>query len=269
MNTQKLKTPPKISVKIWKPVMDKLDQKFDALCLRRDAYLNKLLARELSELDSEIPIPNSLAAQRFIAQRLDTLDRNVVSLTLNAELVAQLNAICQERCIPRDAYFNRLFLVLAASPQVIDRLYFGGPAHRAWTRLDNEFGGDFWQPGCYPLNDGIDPFWAIRPALELLVRSNSRVELVEQPEPESGRIIELQKDLAGGLAPVDSVYASYFSDELKDVDLRGMNCYMPDWRIPNTDAASEHARKLDDFAIKLGFGDYRDSDSSPETSRAN
>ena len=34
-----LKTPPKISVKIWRPIIEKLDAKLDAACLRRDAYL--------------------------------------------------------------------------------------------------------------------------------------------------------------------------------------------------------------------------------------
>jgi hypothetical protein len=31
-------------VKIWRPIIDKLDAKLDAACLRRDAYLAKLLA---------------------------------------------------------------------------------------------------------------------------------------------------------------------------------------------------------------------------------
>ena len=120
MATKTLKTPPKISVKIWRPIIDKLDQKLDAACLRRDAYLNKVLENELPWLDSEVSLANSPAAQAFVAARLDQLDRKLVSLTLRPELIEQLNDICQRKRIVRDAFFNRLFLLLALKPKGID-----------------------------------------------------------------------------------------------------------------------------------------------------
>ena len=49
----------KIAVKIWQPVMDKLDKKIDAACLRRDAYISKVLAIEVEYIDEEVTEPNS------------------------------------------------------------------------------------------------------------------------------------------------------------------------------------------------------------------
>lgn len=242
MKAQELKTPPKISVKIWQPVLEAFEQKLDALCLRRDAYLNKVLAKELPHVDEEVAIANSPEAEQFILERLDALERKPVSLTLNPELIAQLNEICQRRRIPRDAFFNRLFLVLAAGPKLNDRLFFRGVLN--WQELLlKEYGSEYWMQGCYPLEAGISPFWAIRDALELCVDAH---RVVEQQDPATGKTIKLQRDLDDKLVPLDSVYTVYFSEGLKDVDLRGMNCYLPDWQIPNSPAATER-KKLDEL----------------------
>ena len=40
------KTTPKISVKIWRPIIEKFDEKIGIACIRRDAYLNKVLEVE-------------------------------------------------------------------------------------------------------------------------------------------------------------------------------------------------------------------------------
>ena len=47
-------TTPKISVKIWRPIIEKFDEKIGIACIRRDAYLNKVLEVELDKLDDEV-----------------------------------------------------------------------------------------------------------------------------------------------------------------------------------------------------------------------
>ncbi len=123
----------KTSVKIWRPIIEKLDAKMEAACLRRDAYLNKLLEIELDRLDREVSIPNSTEAQSLIAARLDHLDRKAVSLSIRCDLLDKLNDICGRKRIVRDAFFNRVFLLLAASSKVIDRLMFPGEPN--WRSL--------------------------------------------------------------------------------------------------------------------------------------
>ena len=42
----------------------------------------------------------------------------------------------------------------------------------------------------------------------------------------------------------------FFSSELKDTDLTGLNCHVPDWRVPDTAAAAKR-KELDDLLIDL------------------
>lgn len=243
MATKTLKTPPKISVKIWRPIIDKLDQKLDAACLRRDAYLSKVLEAELPWLDSEVSLANSSAAQSFVASRLDQLDRKLVSLTLRQELIEQLNDICQRKRIVRDAFFNRLFLLLALNPKGIDTLFFGTFADEWKEELwrDTKSDRSFWIKGLYPLEPVSSPFWAIRAGLEVYVESSCSEEY---KDPGTGKTIRVQREYET-LSPLNSVYTAFFSNEHTDSDLTGLNCYVPDWRVPETAAAKR--RELDDL----------------------
>ena len=105
-----LKTIPKISVKLWRPIIEKFDLKIEAACLRRDSYLNKVLEVELDWLDHEVSVPNSQASYEYVFSCLDQLDRKLVSLALSPQLTERLNEICSRKRIVRDAFFNRIFL---------------------------------------------------------------------------------------------------------------------------------------------------------------
>jgi hypothetical protein len=161
--------PKKVSTKIWRPILEKLEEKMDASCLRRDAYLNRVLAVELDYLDTEVALPNSTEAKKFIAERLDHLaDRKLVSLSLRPDLVERLNDLCERKQIVRDAFFNRLFLLLAAAPKTLDRLLFNGESDwrtEVWSEFKNE--GPAFQNTFYPLEQEIDPFWALRTGLDI------------------------------------------------------------------------------------------------------
>lgn len=180
--------------------------------------------------------------------RLDQHDRKLVSLALRPDLVARLNDICHQKHIVRDAFFDRLFLLLAVSSEGIDRLFFndtgGGNEWRGevWREYKAEF---FRSGGFYPLQQDIDPFWAIRAGLEIYTEESTE----EYTNPETAAIIQVQRYTASCVAPVDSVYAKYFDGPSKDLDLRGFNCYMPDWKIPDSAAKLTHAKELDAMLI--------------------
>ena len=251
MNAKRtLKTVPKISVKIWRPVIDKLDAKLNAACLRRDAYLKKVLEGELQWLDHEVSIPNSQASSDFVFEQLDTLDRKLVSLALPSELTSRLTELCARKRIVRDAFFNRLFLLLSASPVAVDTLLFGDVA-KEWRRevwSEYKHDGPFFQNGFYPLEQEVDPFWAIRVGLELYAVDQGLEDYVE---PESGKTIRVQRDFTGRVGPADSLYTTFFDKKVKGDTLLGLNCYVPDWRIPGQEAAAEHQKKLDELLADL------------------
>jgi len=246
MATKTLKTPPKISVKIWRPILEKFDAKIERACLRRDAYLARVLEAELSRLDEEVSIPNSEASYEYVFERLDRLDRKLVSLALPTALTQQLNEICARKRIVRDAFFNRVFLLLAASPKVVDMLLFGDAADDWRSNVWSEFKHDGvgFQSSFYPLEPMVDPFWAVRCGLDMYA---SDAGLKDYVEPTSGKMIRIQTNLTEEPMPADSVYTTIFEHKIKEDDLHGFSCYFPDWRIPNHAAEKAHNTKLDDL----------------------
>jgi hypothetical protein len=250
MATKTLKTIPKISVKIWPPIIKKLGEKMDAACLRRDAYLTKVLAIELDRLDHEVSIPNSEASYRFVFERLEALRGKPVSLALPPDLTKRLNDICERKRIVRDAFFNRIFLLLVASDKEIDALLFRDAPDDWRTEVwaENKLDGPFFENVFYPLDPVVDPFWAIRSGLEMYAENQ---ELEDYVEPSSGKTIRIQRDRTFGISPADSFYTIVFDRKGRRGDLLGMNCYMPDWRIPGTDAAEEVQAKTTDALAEL------------------
>ncbi len=256
METKTLKTIPKISVKIWRPILDKLEKKIGQACLRRDAYLTKVLEVELPQLDAEVSIPNSQASYDYVFSRLDVLDRKLVSLALPPELTARLNEICSRKLIVRDAFFNRLFLLLTASPKVIDQLFFSGEGDwrtDVWSEHKHE--GPFFQNVFYPLEPDIDPFWPIRCGLEM---SQDENELEEYLEPTSGKVIRVRRnvlakiaELAEPVEPVEGIYTKTFQQKASGHDLLGLSCYVPDWAIPGHTAQQKLEASLDEIFADL------------------
>jgi len=250
MATKTLKTVPKISVKIWRPILDKLEAKIESACLRRDAYLAKVLEVELDWLDQEVSIPNSQASYGHVLERLDRLDRKLVSLALPPELTARLNDICSRKRIVRDAFFNRVFLLLAAAPGVVDTLLFGdvGKEWRTEVWSENKHDGPFFQNGFYPLEPMIDPFWAVRCGLEMYAADAGLEDYIE---PTTGASIRIHRSIAGEAMPAGSLYTTIFEQKVRDNDLIGLSCYLPDWRIPGHGAEKEHHAKLDEILGEL------------------
>lgn len=243
------KTAPKISVKIWKPIIEKLDAKIRSACLRRDAYLSKILEVELDSLDDEVCIPNSQASYDFVFDHLQRLDTKLVSLALSPELTDRLNEICSRKRIVRDAFFNRIFLLLAASPKVIDSLFFNSERdewrRQVWKECkDNEA----FLTDLYPLEPQIDPFWAIRSGIEIYSNDEALEDYVE---PTSGKAIRVRRDLSGSVAPADSLYTTIFDQKVGDKSLLGLSCYMPDWHLPGHEAEQKRRATLDELLTDL------------------
>ena len=243
--TETPKTTPKISVKIWKPLIQMLDQKLEATCLRRDAFLTKLLEVELDHLDEEVSIPNTQASYDFVFSRLDAfVDRKLVSLALPSELTSKLNDICQRKRIVRDAFFNRLYFLLAMKPAVIDSWLFPGGNWRreVWNRFKDDDRN--FQEVFYPLQPQLDPFWAIREAMKIEDEKIGNIE--DYVEPESGKSIRITRDSDNPI-PLHNIYTIVFEKTLKENNFLGFSCYLPERYIPGTNAEKEHQSKLDDL----------------------
>ena len=248
----------KITVQVWKRVADRLDTTLRDAAFRRDAYLAKVIENELDWLDSEVSIPNSEAAQSFVTREIGRLPRKAVTLRLPQTVVERLAEICQSKRIVRDAFFNRLFLLLAANPKNIDQLLFEGYGSEdgdwradLWRHHKNETDA-FFVNGLFPLRAAHDPLWAIRLGLEIWNERSGANE--KWLEPSSGREILITRTLGGAPKPIASVYASPFMVRFKnhpDIGLLGLSCYLPDHLVPETEAAVHEVAAVEELLASL------------------
>ncbi|MCL1860185.1 MAG: hypothetical protein FWG52_01445 [Proteobacteria bacterium] len=219
----------KISTKIDRRILREFEEKLEAACLRRDAFLNRVLEDELPHLDEEVA-ENSSEAQQFIANRLDQLVRKQVSLALRSDLVERLNDICERKRIVRDAFFNRLFFLLAASSEEIDRLFFDGEGEWRWDvehHADGPRARERLRDHIAPVKE---PFWAIRAGLSLR----------EEDAKESG------EQLPGG------IYSAVWGNPLnKKAAIFALNCYLPNEKIPDHPDQLALLKRAEDFLASL------------------
>jgi hypothetical protein len=185
-------------------------------------------------LESEVRLPNTKASYDHVLACLDRLDRKLVTLTLPTEVVARVNQVCAEKLIVRDAFFNRLFLLLAASPKTIDFLMFGSNEWRRdlWKGFPDSYGKDFLDTMSNPLSPTTDPFWAIRQMLDEYASED-----------------EQRFDPLGRPCQADNIYTRLFR-KVGNTDLTGLSCYLPEWHIPGT---LENTKKVElDEILALG-----------------
>jgi len=216
----------KVSVKIWRDLIPKLDKKIEAACLRRDAYLSKVIGAEVQRLDSDVSVPNSEQAFAFISKRLDRLDRKLVSFTLDSTVAERLNKVCADKRIVRDAFFNRLIFWLVASPNVVDRI-LGANWESNLREAELAIGFQWGAP--YPLDDSVigslvDPLWPVHEHFKLL-RDGTLAASID-----AGLEVDA---LAQSSSP--SFYTCMLNDKcIKNVDLTGLNTYLFDIDVPGT-----------------------------------
>ena len=114
----------KILVNVYEPLKAFMKYKFDASCLKRDAYLDIALRTEIRALRREVTIPNSDKAYSYIANNLKQLKLKPLNMLLSTETIELINEVCKEKNIPRDAYINRFFLLLLAPDTVLEALFY-------------------------------------------------------------------------------------------------------------------------------------------------
>lgn len=238
----------KTTVKVWRPLVAKLEARMNETCLRRDLYLSRLLVTELDHLDREVAVANSHAAYAHVFERLDALDRKPMSLALPPDVVDKVNEVCTRKRIVRDAFFNRLFLLLAASPASLDTLFFptyGGDWKRDVWRAYGDDPATVAQ-GVLPLASVGDPFWALREVFEL---DRPNLVLHDRLDPGSGQMVAMEEVQPGCYSLPARVYTRYLDQKAGAHDLLGFNCYVPDWRLPGQGAARSAEEHLLDAIL--------------------
>jgi hypothetical protein len=122
MEIEKELSKTKILVNVYEPLIDIMKRKMDAACLKRDAYLDKALRSEINFL-LEGTTSNSDKAKNYIADNLKELKLKPLNLMLSTATIDLMNSVCKEKNVLRDAFINRVFLLMVANETVLNELF--------------------------------------------------------------------------------------------------------------------------------------------------
>ena len=241
----------KVPAKIWRDILIRFDGRVEEVCLRRDAYLSKVIGLEVERLEANVTVPNSKQAANFIAERLDRLDRKLITFTLDARVLDRLNEVCKRKSIVRDAFLNRLIFWLIAPPKIVDRILGADWDTPVWECHKEDIG--IYKAALSPLDKSsigsfIDPLWAVHEHFNLQddfeLSSSSKTEGIAGNSARNESI---------EMYPRPGFYTLPLNDRIiKNVDLWGLNTYLPDYEVPGTSAQKE----LDeDWEVRPEFGE--------------
>lgn len=113
----------KITVKIYEPLLRDFDRQLDALFIKRDAFLNNMIKMEVQHLAADMEGKRmSTSAKRYVAGELKRLGTVQVNITVDKSTADDLNSVVEVSNIVRDAFINRLIMLLRSSHQLLTYL---------------------------------------------------------------------------------------------------------------------------------------------------
>lgn len=168
----------KILVKIWEPLLNRLDERLRFTLMKRDSFLDRVLSHEIKMLKKEIQVPNSEFVRSSISTALEKTPRKTVNLNLSSETVVLVTDTCKSLNIPRDAFINRIIFFLTASVNLIDITLFNedfDSPFEEWVMHGVIGQGNYEESFPFRANvlDSIgefirsDPFWLLRATLKV------------------------------------------------------------------------------------------------------
>lgn len=106
----------KITVKIYEPLLRDFDRQIDKLFIKRDAFLNAMIQEEVQHLASDMEGKRlTPAAKRYIAGELKRLGTTQINVVVDKATADALNAVVESSNMVRDAFMNRLIMLLRSS----------------------------------------------------------------------------------------------------------------------------------------------------------
>jgi len=110
----------KITVKIWDKQLHVFDRQIEQLFIKRDAFLNHMIKVETPNLAKDLDGRClSSVANRYIAGELKRLGTKQVNIVVEKSTADALNELVAATSIVRDAFVNRLLLLLRAPDSLL------------------------------------------------------------------------------------------------------------------------------------------------------
>ena len=113
----------KITVKIYEPLLRDFDRQIDKLFIKRDAFLNAMIKEEVQHLAREMEGKRlTPSAKRHIAGELKRMGTTQVNVVVDKATADALNGIVETSNLVRDAFMNRLIMLLRSSGALLSYL---------------------------------------------------------------------------------------------------------------------------------------------------
>jgi len=113
----------KITVKIYEPLLKAFNEKIEDNFIKRDAFLNHMLKSEVSHLAEEMKgLKLSGCARRYISGELKRLGTKTINVVVDKETSEKLQSVVKQTNMVRDAFVNRLILLLLSPDGFLEML---------------------------------------------------------------------------------------------------------------------------------------------------
>ncbi len=113
----------KITVKLIKSMDERLEQQLKRLCIKRDPYLDAILAAELPRVSEDLKgLRQSDAATRYIGGELKRQGLVQVTVKVRKSTADLLTRVTEEHNLHRDAFINRLISMLRGGTKTMEAL---------------------------------------------------------------------------------------------------------------------------------------------------
>lgn len=110
----------KITVKICEPLLHSFSKKINSCFIKRDSFLNHVLKKEIPRLAKSMKdLEQTNKARAYISGELKRLGITPVNIVVDKDLANELNIIVKKSNISRDAFINRLILLLNADYKIL------------------------------------------------------------------------------------------------------------------------------------------------------
>jgi hypothetical protein len=203
----------KMTVKIYRPLMEDFNRQVDSLHLMRDAFVNSMIRQETRRLAEEMHGKKmSAAARAYVAGSLKHMGTKPVNLVVDKDTADALNKVVAETNMVRDAFINRLIMFLRSSDSLLKYL-----------ELPSFITGSEFQSSVEPMPTSplkaieavhADPLYYLRVAIE--ERHETGLYLMNMPPK-----------------------------------LVGFSCYLDDASVPGTPSFEEKQREVEEMLREL------------------
>lgn len=113
----------KITVKIYEPLLKGFDLQLDKLFVKRDAFLNAMIKEEVQHLANDMEGKRlTLRTKRYISGELRRMGTKPVNVVVDKATAEALNSVVDAANLVRDAFINRLIILLRSSAPLLKYL---------------------------------------------------------------------------------------------------------------------------------------------------